>query len=146
VLLLRRWIPVVIGLVGLIFAGVGVGILWTQTWDQATGTIVSCVTQIEGNGTARVTQQTCQVTWELDGVAHAGAVTLSRNQSMHPGNAVALRVKGDTAQEDSPAWVGYATGALGLVLIGGAVVLRLRSRSRARSADSASVPSAVSPG
>lgn len=126
--LLRRFAPVLIGLVGLVFLIVGVWQLFSLTWSQATGTVGACTTRLvpKATGNGQTSEQVCQVTWQADGQTHTANVTVSRDTGT--GQEITLRVKGDNALVATPLWLGAGAAVLGLLLLGTATALLLRSR------------------
>ncbi|MDT5028508.1 MAG: hypothetical protein QOE61_4934 [Micromonosporaceae bacterium] len=125
---LRRIVPVVLGLVGLIFLIDGGWLLLSQHWAHATGTVGACTARIVPNGTngGSRTEQTCEVTWQLNRQSHASSIDVGLD--VVSGRHVELRVNGDNAVLATPVWVGAATaaGGLALVVVAGAVFARQR--------------------
>jgi hypothetical protein len=126
--LLRRFAPVLLGLVGLIFLIVGVWQLFSLTWTQTTGTVGACTTRLvqSATGNGKISEQVCQVTWQADGQAHTANITVSLETGT--GQEIDLRVKGNNAVVASPPWLGAGTTVLALLLSGTAIALTLRSR------------------
>ncbi|MFC3502190.1 DUF3592 domain-containing protein [Micromonospora krabiensis] len=128
---LRRAGLILLGLIGLVFLTVGGWLLASQSWDRATGTVQTCTARVERTtSSSGRTVHTCTVTWRAADGAHTGSVELDRAGAV-PGRAVALRVTGDQAVVATPVWVGAASAAGGLALVGAAAVLLVRQR-RAR--------------
>ncbi|WP_433533261.1 hypothetical protein ACQPYA_15290 [Micromonospora sp. CA-263727] len=128
--LLHRGGLILAGLVGLVFLVVGGWLLVSQGWDRATGEVQSCTTRVERTGTTTRTVQHCTVSWQAADGPHTASVDVSGSGTL-PGEAMDLRVNGDNVVVATPAWLGVATAAGGLAMVGTAAVLLLRQR-RAR--------------
>jgi len=93
--------------------------------------VQDCRARVVANGTSnRHTDVTCTVTWTADGASHTADVGVAE-RNLYPGQTVDLRVSGDQAREDSPAWVGPAVGGFGVALIAIGAIVLVRQRRRA---------------
>ena len=131
-LALVRYLTVIVpALVGLTFAPVGVGLTLSQDWDPAAGTVGSCSPRIVRTGNSGTSHQMCQVDWQVDGVAHSAELDLGTGSAPIPGQSVDLRASGNLVAVAQRAWVGPATLAVGVLLIGfaGYRFVRVRRRS-----------------
>ncbi|GAA4736091.1 hypothetical protein [Phytohabitans rumicis] len=124
--------------VGVIVLVTGVQLTVSRTWPTATGTVQSCTTDWVGTGRDRRIHYDCVVTW-TDGARQRTASVDFGRDAQSTGAPVTLRVRGDSAALDGPAWAGYAALAVGLALtLGGgaylvrALTLAIRARRRAR--------------
>lgn len=117
---LFRYLTVIVpALVGVIFAVIGIGLTLSQNWDPAIGTVGSCTPRIVRTANSSGTShQICQVDWQVDGVAHSAEVDLGTGSPPAPGQSVDLRVNGNLVAVAQPAWVGPATLAAGVLLLG----------------------------
>jgi hypothetical protein len=142
---MRKFSAVVITAVGLVFLGVGIFLMISNTWTPADGLVQSCLTRMSSSSSsgARTFQQDCVVTWQVDGQTHTSNVTFG-GASMRPGSHAKLRVHGDTATEAAPAWVGYFFTGLGIAAVGGVAYFSVRKRRRAKGADLDLVGNAIS--
>jgi hypothetical protein len=128
-----RWIRWVLAgflaIIGVVFLGSGIANLTAQGWAKATGTIGQCSTTAvnAGTGPPRQFDKICDVTWSVDGATHTASIDLGTG-SYVPGQTVQLRVSGGNARQAAPVWVGIASTAGGVVLIGVGVVVMLRRR------------------
>ncbi len=127
--MLRRFAPALLTLVGLVFAVVGAVMLYSLTWDKATGTVQACEAQMKraATGTSSSLEYQCQVRWEADGASHTTTVNAGRD-AYGQGHPIDLRVHGGSAVVDTPGWVGAASLGGGLVLAGAGVFMFLRAR------------------
>ncbi len=129
---LRRAGQILLGLVGLVFLTVGGGLLVSLSWDRATGVVQDCTTRVERTGTGTTgtstrTVQVCTVRWQAAGGPRTGSVEISGSDRL-PAESVELRVSGGQAVVATPAWVGVATAAGGLAMVGTSAVLLVRRR------------------
>jgi len=124
--LLRRFAPILLGAVGLVFLIIGIVQLASQSWAATTGTVGACSTHIDRTGTTRRTIETCDVTWTADGRTQTLPITV--NNGTVTGDTVDLRVSGDTVAVATPWWIGGAMTALGLILDAAAITMLIRSR------------------
>jgi hypothetical protein len=58
---------------------------------------------------------------------HTAKVDLGSSPK-YVGNTVDLRVHGDTAVDAMPAWLGYVTGAVGVLLVSAGIIGAIRTR------------------
>jgi hypothetical protein len=125
---------VIAGLVGIVFLIVGIGLIVSQSWTVATGTVQSCTARaVHSNSSSPQFDRTCVMTWQEGGQQHTGSVDFGITQVVN-GQSKTLRVHGNSAVVPTPSWEGFAVVALGLALMGLAVFVLLRSRRRNRSA------------
>ncbi|MFD0745356.1 DUF3592 domain-containing protein [Phytohabitans flavus] len=120
-------------LVGVVAAIVGATLTASQTWPSATGTVQSCTTVSNRTGTSgtRTYRQRCEVSW-MDG-EHTRTAQLDLDGDQYvPGAPVRVRYNGGTTVVETPAWIGLATGGVGLVLLAAGAYVLLRATRRAR--------------
>ena len=127
VMWLRRVAPILVALVGLVFLASGGGLLVSQGWSHATGTVGECSTRLDRTGSSSRTVQTCVVTWDAGGRGHSADIAVA-TPVRRPGDKIDLRVDGDRAAEASPTWAGAASTGVGVILLAVAGVLLMRSR------------------
>jgi hypothetical protein len=114
-------------LVGLLFAVLGGFLVASQSWAAVTGTVGDCQPRSVRSGSSSTVHQHCEVSWEADGVPDRATVDLGPTRRV-PGEQVELRVSGDLVTPAGPAWVGWASLAVGVALLGGGALLAIRSR------------------
>jgi hypothetical protein len=129
--LLRRFAPILIGAVGLVFLIIGIVQLASQGWVATTGTVGACTTRIDHTGTTRRMVEVCDVTWTADGRTQTLPITV--NNGTVTGDTIDLRVSGTTVVVATPRWIGGAMTALGLILDAVAITMLVRSRRQPRS-------------
>ena len=133
-------VPVGVAILGFVFLMYGLVNLRTQAWAHATGVVGHCTAQtVKGSGTSRHVNQVCDVTWSADGPSHAATVNLGAGQ-YRAGQAVELRVNGDEARPDDPAWLGYGGVGVGVLLFGTAAYIGIAARRATRRAAPQSTP------
>jgi hypothetical protein len=131
--LFPRLVTIAMALAGLVFLAVGGGLLYSQTWSRATGTVGTCTTQYvrDSSGPQDTTtghwDQMCAVTWVADGQTHSTTIDLGAG-TPKTGQSVDLRVDGDTVAVATPVWIGVVCAGLGVVLLGVAVTRVIKRR------------------
>ena len=123
---------ILLGLVGLVFLTIGVWLLVSLSWDRATGVVQDCTTRVERTspgttGTSTRTVQVCTVSWQAADGPRSASLEINGSDTL-PGESVELRVSGGQAVVATPAWVGVATAAGGLAMVGTSAVLLVRRR------------------
>jgi hypothetical protein len=136
--LFKRAASLLIAVIGLIALGIGITLIRSQNWPTVTGTVQSCVTVYDHHGptgtgtrTGTRTHQECVVNWVYENREHTAKVNLGSSPK-YVGNTAKLRVHGDNAVDATPAWLGYVTGAVGVLLVSAGIIVALRTRRSPR--------------
>ncbi len=132
--LFGRFGAVILTLVALIALIIGGLLLASQRWPAAQATVQSCTSQLvgSGNGTGtshRHQEYHCVVNWQDSSGVRTATVNFGAKQP-RIGEVDTIRVHGNTTVLATPAWAGWVTLAVGVLLGVLGVLWFLRSLRR----------------
>lgn len=129
--LFRRAAGILVALVGVVAAVVGAVLTASQTWPAATATVQDCTVVSTRTGTSGTPsyRRRCEVSW-MDGDRPRTATLDLDSDQAAPGAAVRVRYHGGTTVAESPPWIGFLTGGVGLLLVAAGAVVLIRAGRR----------------